>query len=230
MLEDRRDAGRQLVRKLGAYGGSDCIVVGVARGGVVVAEEVAAALGAPLDIVVVGTLRAPNDAEVAIGTLVAGAQPDVAFDDTAIETLGVAPDYVLDEVTAQLAEARLREALLREGGRPMCLAGRAIIMVDDGSATANTMSAALRAVRRGHPRHVVLALPIASMDVLMTLRPLVDEVVCLRVPQHVDAVGAFYREFARVSDGEVAALLARARRRETCGVAARAAAALPARR
>jgi putative phosphoribosyl transferase len=230
MFEDRRDAGRRLARKLASYGGSDCVVVALPRGGVVVAEEVAAALGAPLDVVVVHKLRAPDDPDVAIGTLVAGAHPDVAFDGNAIDSLKVAPDYLLDEITAQLAEARLREALLREGGRPVSLAGRTAIVVDDGIATGQTMGAALRAVRRMRPRCLVLAVPVAAVDALATLRPLVDEVVCLRVPRHLEAVGAFYCAFAHVSDGEAGALLARARRRQVSGVAAQAAAALPARR
>ena len=229
MFEDRRDAGRRLARKLASYGGSDCVVVGLPRGGVVVADEVAAALGAPLDVVVVRKLRAPDDPELAIGALVAGAPPDVTLDEKAIEALAVPPDHVLDEITAQLAEARLREALLREGRRPEPLAGRLAIVVDDGIATGNTMSAAVRAVRRTRPRRVVVAVPVAAADALAALRPLVDEVVCLRIPWRFGAVGAFYRQFAEVSDGEVSALLACARVRGTCGAATRAA-ALPARR
>jgi putative phosphoribosyl transferase len=229
MFEDRRDAGRRLARKLASYGGSDCIVIGLPRGGVVVAEQVAAALGAPLDVVVVRKLRAPGDPELAIGALVAEAAPDMALDEGAIETLGVSPDHVLEEITTQLAEARLREALFREGRRPVPLAGRTAIVVDDGIATGNTMTAALRAVRRTRPRRVVLAVPVAAADALARLQPLVDEVVCLRVARGFGAVGAFYREFAAVSDGEVSALLASARVRETCGAATQAA-ALPARR
>ena len=108
-----------------------------------VAEEIAAALGAPLDVIVVRKLRAPDDPELAIGALVA-ALPDVVLDEGAIERLKVSPDDVRDEITAQLAEARLREALLREGGRPVSLAGRTAIVVDDGIATGNTMNVALR--------------------------------------------------------------------------------------
>jgi putative phosphoribosyl transferase len=136
---------------------------------------------------------------------------------------------VLEEITTQLAEARLREALLREGRRPLPLAGRTAIVVDDGIATGNTMTAALRAVRRTRPRRVVLAVPVAAADALARLQPLVDEVVCLRVARGFGAVGAFYREFAAVSDGEVSALLACARVRETCSPPTQAA-ALPARR
>jgi putative phosphoribosyl transferase len=195
-----------------------------------VAEEIAAALGTALDVAVVRKLRAPDDPERAIGALVAGAPPDVTLDEGAIETLKVSPDYLLDEITAQLAEARLREALFRQGCRPVSLTGRTVIVVDDGIATGNTVQAALRAVRRMRPRRVVLAVPVAAMDALATLRPLVDEVVCLRVPRGFDAVGEFYREFPPASDGEVSALLARARVRAACSATAQAAAALPASR
>src|SRR5262245_6109379 len=230
MFEDRRDAGRRLARKLGSYGGSDCVIVGLPRGGIVVADEIAAALGAPLDVVVVRKLRAPDDPERAIGALAAGPPPDVTLDEGAIEALRVPPDYLLDEITAQLAEARLREALLRGGCRPVSLAGRTVVVVDDGIATGSTMNAALRAVRRTRPRRIVVAVPVAAVVALTTLRPLVDEVVCLRVPRRFGAVGAFYREFAQASDGEASALLARARVPEAFGATAQAAAALPASR
>src|SRR5262245_32148579 len=229
MFEDRRDAGRRLARKLGSYGGPDCVVVGLPRGGIVVADEIAAALGAPLDVVVVRKLRAPGDAQRAIGALVAGTPPDMVVDERAIETLEVSSDYLLGEITLQLAEARLREALLRGGSRPVNLAGRTVVVVDDGITSGNSMCAALRAVQRARPRRVVGAVPVAPMVALMTLRRLVDVVVCLRVPRRFDAVGAFYREFAHASDGEASALIARARLREASGAVARAA-ALPATR
>src|SRR5262245_34334937 len=230
MFEDRRDAGRRLARKLGSYAGSDCVIVGLPRGGIAVADEIAAALGAPLDVVVVRTLRAPGDPQRAIGALVAGAPPDVALGEGAIATLQVPADYLLGEVTAQLAEARLREALLRGGGRPVSLAGRTVVVVDDGIVSGNSISAVLRSVRRARPRRVVVAVPVAAMVALTTLRPLVDAVVCLRVPRRLDAVGAFYREFAKASHGEASALIARARMRDASGAAARAEAALPATR
>jgi putative phosphoribosyl transferase len=228
MFEDRRDAGRQLARKLGSRAGSDCVVVGLPRGGIVIAEEIAAALGAALDVVVVRTLRAPGDPERAIGALVAGTPPDVALDEEAIATWEVPPDYVLGEIATQLAEARVRETVLREGGRPVTLAGRTVIVVDDGIVTGNTMRAALRAVRRMRPRSVVLAVPVAAVDALATIRPLADQVVCLRLPSRFGTVGAFYREFAQVSDGEASALLARARVREACCATVGAAATLSA--
>lgn len=213
MFADRRDAGQRLATKLVHYRGTDCIVLGVPRGGVVVADEVAAGLGAPLEALVVRKIRAPADAELGIGAVAAGAVPEVALDDRAIAILGVLPDYVCDEVARQLAEARLCEALLREGRRPAPLADRTVILVDDGIATGNTMSAAVHVVGRAGPRRLVVATPVAAFDGLVQLRPSVDEIVCLRAPRQFDAVGAFYRDFPPVSDGEVIALLARARAR-----------------
>jgi predicted phosphoribosyltransferase len=128
----------------------------------------------------------------------------------------VLPDDVCDEVAGQLAEARLREALMREGQRSVALAGRTVILVDDGIATGNTMAAAACVVRRARPSRLLVAAPVAAVDALARLRPEVDEIVCLRTPRRFGAVGAYYRNFAPVSDGEVIALLARARVRATC--------------
>jgi putative phosphoribosyl transferase len=212
-FEDRRDAGRLLSARLARWGREDVVVLGLTRGGVVVADEIASALGAPLDVVVVRKLRAPGSPELGIGALVAGTRPEVVLDHGALDALAVPPGYVSDEVEHQLAEARLREALLREGRRPLPVAGRTVILVDDGVATGGTMRAAIAAVRRGRPERIVVAIPVAPRDVLPALEELADRVVCLRAPRRFDAVGQFYREFQDVSDGEVAALVAAARAR-----------------
>jgi putative phosphoribosyl transferase len=151
MFEDRRDAARRLARRLGAYRRPGCVVVGLPRGGVVVADEIAQALDLPLDVLVVRKLRAPANPERGIGAVVAGSVPEVALDDAAISSLGVRPEYVRDEVSSQLAEARLREALVREGCSRVSLAGRTVLVVDDGIATGCTMAAALGATRRSRP-------------------------------------------------------------------------------
>jgi putative phosphoribosyl transferase len=213
MFEDRRHAGRRLGARLAQYRATDPVVVGLPRGGVVVADEVARALDAPLDVVVVRKLRAPHDCELGIGALAGGARPEVVLDEDALSTLGVAPEYLCDEVEAQLREVRLREALLREGRRPVLLADRTVVVVDDGIATGGTVRAALQVVRGGRPRRILLAVPVAPAAILPLLEPLVDRAVCLRAPRRFDAVGGFYREFEEVSDGEVIALLAEARAR-----------------
>jgi putative phosphoribosyl transferase len=223
MFEDRRHAGRRLGARLAAYRATDPMVIGLPRGGVVVAHEVAHALEAPLDAVVVRKLRAPHDGELGIGALAGGASPEVVLDEDALSALGVAPEYVCDEVETQLREVRLREALLREGRRPMSIADRTVIVVDDGIATGGTVRAALQVVRQGHPRAILLAVPVAPVGVLRLLEPLVDRVVCLHAPRRFDAVGAFYREFPEVSVGEVIALLAEARASSARVTSARAA-------
>ena len=224
MFEDRRHAGRRLGARLAQYRATGPIVIGLPRGGVVVADEVARALEAPLDVVVVRKLRAPHDWELGIGALAGGARPEVVLDEDALSALGVAPEYVCDEVETQLREVRLREALLREGRRPRSLADHTVIVVDDGIATGGTVRAALQVIRRGCPRGIVLAVPVAPAEVVRQLEPLVDRVVCLHAPRRFDAVGAFYREFGAVSDGEVMALLGEARASSTRLPTARAAA------
>jgi putative phosphoribosyl transferase len=224
VFEDRRHAGRRLGARLAQYRATDPMVIGLPRGGIVVADEVARALEAPLDVVIVRKLRAPHDWELGIGALAGGASPEIVLDEDALSALGVAPEYVCDEVEAQLREMRLREALLREGRRQVSLADRTVIVVDDGIATGGSMRAALRVVRHGRPRAILIAVPVAPLEVVRQLEPLVDGVVCLQAPRRFHAVGAFYREFSGVSDGEVMALLAGARARSAGITSARAAA------
>jgi putative phosphoribosyl transferase len=213
VFEDRRHAGRCLAARLGRYRAGDVVIVGLPRGGAVVADEVARALEAPLDVVVVRRLRVPGDSGHGIGTLAGGVNPEVVLDHDAISTLGVAPEYVCDELATELRQVRLREALLREGRPATSLAGRTVILVDDAIITGDTVRASLRAVRLARPHRVLLAVPVAPAGILPLLRPLVDHVVCLRTPRRVDAASPFYRDFQEVSDGEVITLLAEARAR-----------------
>src|SRR5262249_6967768 len=213
VFEDRRHAGRRLGARLMGQRAADSVVVGLPRGGMVIADEIARTLEAPLDVLVVRKLRAPHDCERGIGAVAGGAPPEVVLDEDALSTLRVTPAHVRDEVETQLREVRLREILLREGRRPVPLAGRTVIVADDGIATGGTVRAALLVIRRSRPRSIVLAVPVMPAAILQLLAPLVDRVVCLRTPRWFDAVGAFYREFQTVSDGEVLALLAEARAR-----------------
>ena len=213
VFENRCHAGRRLGARLASYRAADVVVVGLPRGGMVVADEIASALEAPLDVVVVRKLRALQDCELGIGAVAGGTTPEVVLDEDALSVPGVTSEYVCDEVERQLREVRLRETLLREGRRPEPLAGRTVIVADDGIATGGSVRAALQVVRRSRPRSILLAVPVMPAAVLRLLAPLVDQVVCLRTPRRFDTVGAFYREFETVSDGEVVALLAEARAR-----------------
>jgi len=203
----REEAGRMLARRLSSYRQANVVVLGIPRGGLPVAREVAAALGAPLDVVVVRKLGAPSQPELGIGAVVDGDHPRAIFNQDIIEHLGVEDEYIKDEIARQLKEVHRRETAYR-GGRPkVTLAGKTVIVVDDGIATGSSVRAALRGVRRQKPERLVLAVPVAPAESLEALRSDADEIVCLETPEDFFAVGQFYRDFHQVSDDEVKAIL-----------------------
>jgi putative phosphoribosyl transferase len=205
-FEDRVDAGRQLARALERYRGPDTLVLGVPRGGVVVAAEVARALGADLDVVIARKIGAPQHPELAIGAVVSG-EGERLVDEEAVRYLHVSREYLDAETARQREEIRRRIQEYR-GNRPLPnLEGRTVILVDDGIATGYTIRAALVALRRLHPATLVVAAPVAPREVCARLQTLADEVVCLYTPEPFMAVGAWYRDFSQVETGEVAALL-----------------------
>lgn len=212
MFRDRSDAGRRLAERLAHHAKEAPVVLALPRGGVPVAYAIARALGAPLDVVVVRKLHAPQQPELGLGAVVDGDHPETVLNEELLAELGVSRAYLEREVAQQLAEVRRREATFR-GGRPaVALADRTAIVVDDGIATGGTVRAALRAVRRAKPRRLVLAVGVAPPDTVAALRPEVDELVCLAAPAEFFAVGQFYRDFRQTTDEEVVALLERARR------------------
>jgi putative phosphoribosyl transferase len=211
---DRREAGRTLadaVREAPAL--ADPVVLGLPRGGVVVAAEVAAALDAPLDVVLVRKLGLPEQPELAMGAIAAAGG--------ALETVrtGVALRAGVDEATfeavrdREIGELRRREAAYRRDRAPLRLSGRDVVLVDDGLATGATMRAAVAAVRGQEPASVTVAVPVGSPRVCAELRPQVDRVVCLETPASFRAVGQAYRDFSATQDDEVVAALDSARTR-----------------
>lgn len=212
---DRRDAGRRLAAELTRFSGENPLVLALPRGGVPVAAEVAKALGAQLDIVLVRKLGAPGQEELGIGAVVDGARPHTVWNEEMVRLIRPSSEYLEAEERRQLAELERRGALYR-GDRPSPdPSGRTVIVVDDGIATGATVRAVLEALAEAGPHRQVLAVPVAPRDSLETLRRAADEVVCLATPEPFYAVGAHYRNFEQTSDAEVTMLLDEARRAAT---------------
>jgi putative phosphoribosyl transferase len=178
-------------------------VLGIPRGGVPVAAEVARGLDADLDVIVVRKLGAPTQPELGIGAVVDGDHPQSVLNDELIGELGVSREYLAREIETQLAEVRRRQHAYRAGREPIPIEGRTAIVVDDGIATGGSTRAALRGVRRARPKRLVLAVPVAPPSTLEMLAGEADEIVCLSAPEEFFAVGQFYRDFHQVSDDEV---------------------------
>jgi putative phosphoribosyl transferase len=208
-FRDRTDAGRRLATHLAAYvNRSDVLVLALPRGGVPVAAEVARALGAPLDIFLVRKLGMPGHEEFAIGAIASGGVR-VVNEDT-LRDYGVSAEQVDAVVEAEQQELERRERRYR-GDRPFpSVAGKTVILIDDGLATGSTMRAAVAALRLEQPSRIVVAVPTAPVETCMELRHIVDEVVCLITPEPFYAVGLWYEDFAQTTDEEVRELLERA--------------------
>ncbi|RKH49299.1 phosphoribosyltransferase [Corallococcus llansteffanensis] len=216
-FEDRVDAGRRLARLLLArgYTGEDTIVLGLPRGGVTVASEVADALGAPLDVWVVRKVGTPHDEELGLGAVAEGG---IAFlDRKMLARMGVPEAVARRLVKRKAMEVKERVARFRGGAAPPELWGRTVIVVDDGIATGGTMRASLQSLRERRPGLIVLAVPVAGEEILEELRPLVEDLVCVLPTSDLEAVGQWYASFPQVPDEDVVALLARARARAQGG-------------
>jgi predicted phosphoribosyltransferase len=205
---DRADAGRRLAARLSSYAGRDDVVVlALPRGGVPVAYEVARALGAPLDVLVVRKLGVPGREELAMGAVAGGGIR--VLDAGTVHALRVPTQAIERAVIAERAEVERRERAYR-GTRPVPnLQGKTVILIDDGIATGSTCLAALQALRQASPSAVVVAVPIAPAAACRALGEVADEVVCVRTPEELRSVGGWYRSFPQTSDAEVRTLLAR---------------------
>lgn len=209
---DRRHAGRELAARLGHLRErGEIVVLGLPRGGMPVADEVAKALDAPLDVLVVRKLGVPWHPELAMGAVASGGVR--ILNDTVLEMAGV-PQRQLDEATVrERQEVAHREQAYRGGRPPLPVESRVAVVVDDGLATGATAAAAVQAVRARGPASVVLAVPVGAPDTVERLGAVADEVVCTRVPPGFIAVGSYYDDFSPVTDGEVRHILSEAQRR-----------------
>jgi putative phosphoribosyl transferase len=212
VFEDRREAGRRLVPALAQFKTQNPIVLALPRGGVPVAFEVARALEAPLDVVLVRKIGAPGHEELGLGAVVDGANPQVVMNDEIVREIQPDESYLRAETSRQLAEIERRRRVYRDGEPPLDIAGRTAIVIDDGIATGGTTTAVLRALARSKPARLVLAVPVAPRDSVAKLRSEADDVICLLTPDPFYAVGAHYREFTQTSDEEVVELLRRSKR------------------
>lgn len=207
---DRSDAGRHLAGKLTHLKERQPVILALPRGGVAIAFEIAQALDAPLDIVLVRKIGVPWQPELAVGAVTDGAAPETFIDRNLAASLDIPESYLQEETARQLAEIeRRRETYCAGRPRPE-IARRTAIVVDDGIATGATMRVALHAIRRQGPAHLVLAVPVAPPDTLAALGEAADETVCLQTPIGLGAIGFYYRDFHQMTDAEVTDLLARA--------------------
>jgi putative phosphoribosyl transferase len=207
MFSDRKEAGRQLARRLLKYREEEPVVLALPRGGVPVGFEIARALAAPLDVILVRKIGAPGQPELAVGAVVDGARPEAVVNEAIVAALAVSPEYIESETKRQLAEIERRRSAYTADRSRIDPAGKTAIVVDDGIATGATVRAALVAVRRARPGRLVLAIPVAPPDTVATLREEVDELVCLMQPSPFGAVGTYYADFQQVSDERVVRLL-----------------------
>ncbi|MHC4428181.1 MAG: phosphoribosyltransferase [Planctomycetota bacterium] len=221
MFADRRDAGRRLAVCLSHLEGRDLVVLGLPRGGVVVAAEIARHLEAPLDVLVVRKLGAPAQPELAIGAVTDGEHPRVFRNEDVLRSLGVSGEYLEYEIERQVVEVDRLQGLYRDGRPAERLADRTVVVVDDGIATGATVRAGIQALRSGPVGEIVLAVPVAPREVQSALRREADEFVCPLTPFVFRAVGSFYEDFRQVTDGEVITLLAESAQRLSRGTGGR---------
>jgi predicted phosphoribosyltransferase len=205
MFRDRAEAAHQLALKLKGRDFRDPLVLAIPRGGVAVGAVLAEELGAELDVILVRKLGAPHNPELAIGAV--SESGAVVLNRFAEDIEGVTPEFVNEQRLAQLAELSRRRELFRAVRPPAAIAGRSIILTDDGLATGSTMLAALQIVRAASPFEMVVALPVLPQDRIKDVGQRCDELVYLTAPPQFRAVGQFYGEFPQLGDDEVVALL-----------------------
>jgi putative phosphoribosyl transferase len=211
VFRDRVDAATQLAELLATYCNADALVLGIPRGGVPVAAEIARRLGAELDVIVARKLGVPSEPELALGAVTANGGRYINH--ALVREIGMTGDFLESLITKETAEAHSQEARLRSQRPPPRIEDRTVIVVDDGLATGATMRAAVRSLRAARPSRVVVAVPVAPPQTCAALRREADEVVAVYQPQPFHAVGLYYRDFSPTQEHEVEQLLLASQRR-----------------
>lgn len=204
-FKDRKQAGLELASALKDLRGRDVVVLAIPRGGVVVGNEVAKALGAPLDIIVTRKIGAPGEPEYALGAVTQNGE--VILDETAVKMLQVGRGYLDREAASQREEVKDRMRRFRGDRAFPSLHGKTVVIVDDGIATGNTILAAVMSVRSQRPQSVIVAVPVGPVESIAKLSTDADRVVCLETPEPFFAIGEFYAEFGQIEDEEVRRIL-----------------------
>jgi putative phosphoribosyl transferase len=207
----RRAAGRALAHAVARRHLVDPVVLALPRGGVPVAAEIARLLRAPLDLVLVRKIGVPYQPELAAAAVIDGADAQIVANDDVMAMVGLTRADIERAARRELAEIERRRRVYLQGRERLPLEGRTLVLVDDGIATGASVRAALTALRQRRPRALILAVPVAPADTIAALRPEVDEVICLRMPEPFMAIGLHYRDFHQLSDADVVRTLARAR-------------------
>ncbi len=209
-FQNRTEAGRALALALANFKNTGAVTLAIPRGGVVVAYEVAVSLSLDMDVIVPRKIPAPFQEELAIGAVASWGDPEPLMDSRSVACLAVGNDYIERQARLQIEEINRRLMLYRGSTEPPPIAGRNVLLIDDGIATGYTTRAAALALRRLGARRIVLAVPVGPPDSVAAMGSVVDTVVCLRTPDPFMAVGYWYRDFRQVQDGEVIELLSRA--------------------
>ncbi len=205
IFTDRRQAGILLAERLKAVSDRTSLLIGLPRGGVVVAAAISEKLALPLDVVVVKKIPSPMQSELGVGAL---APDGVSFVDWKLShRVAADEEYINAKVRDLSGEIRQRTLLYRKGRKPLAVKGKNIIVVDDGAATGATLEAAIKWLRKKGARRIIAAVPVASLDVAVKVTPEVDQFISLEIPPEFDAVGQFYKVFPQISDAEVVQLL-----------------------
>jgi putative phosphoribosyl transferase len=207
IFKDRKEAGQLLAAEVARRGYTDAVVLGLPRGGVPVAAEVAAALKAPLDVILVRKIGAPIQPELAIGAVVDGEAPEIVRNEELIRELGLSEEEFQMEAQRQLKIIEARRQLWVSGRPRVSVKGKTAIIIDDGIATGATVRASVHAVKKQGPKQTIVATPVAPPETVEALRQEADDVICLETPEFFGAIGFFYIDFSQVSDAEVSRIL-----------------------